>query len=290
MTSSKATTSTDQAPERPTYGGFQMPQTQTPYSYCERTPKKMENYKNYNDKRVVITGGSSGIGFATAKLLVAEGAHVLITGRTQATLDSAREQLGANAVAVQSDAASLPDIDALADRVKAEFGTLDALFVNAAVTRFLPFESVTEDVYDEQFASNTKGPYFTVQKLAPLLREGGGVVLTTSVANVLGIPMISAYAASKAALRSMTRSLARELLPQKIRVNAVSPGPIDTGTLDRSMPKEAAEQTKAQMTAENPMLRFGDPSEVAKAVVFLAFDATYTTGAELPVDGGGSQL
>jgi len=129
-----------------------------------------------------------------------------------------------------------------------------------------------------------------VQKLAPLLSVGSGVVLTTSVANVLGIPMISAYAASKAALRSMTRSLARELLPRKIRVNAVSPGPIDTGILDRSMPKEAAEQTKAQMTAANPMLRFGRPNEVAKALVFLAFDATYTTGAELAVDGGGSQL
>ena len=246
--------------------------------------------EQYDGKRVVITGGTSGIGLATAKLLADEGARVLITGRTQATLDSAREELGENAVAVQSDAASLPDIDALADRVKAEFGELDALFVNAGVTRFTPFESVSEKVFDEQLTVNAKGPYFTVQKLAPLLAEGSGVVLTTSVANVLGIPMISAYAASKAALRSMTRSLARELLPRKIRVNAVSPGPIDTGTLDRSLPEEAAEQTKAQMTADNPMLRFGDPSEVAKAVAFLAFDATYTTGAELAVDGGGSQL
>ncbi|MBB6670405.1 SDR family oxidoreductase [Cohnella nanjingensis] len=244
----------------------------------------------YAGKKVVITGGSSGFGFTTAKLLTDEGAHVLITGRTQATLDSAREQLGNNAVAVLSDAASLKDIDALADRVKAEFGTIDALFVNAGVTRFAPFEAVTEDVYDELLTINAKGPYFTVQKLAPLLSEGSGVVLTTSVVNVLGIPMISAYAASKAALRSMTRSMARELLPRKIRVNAVSPGPIDTGILERSMPKAAAEQTKAQMSQENPMLRVGDPLEVAKAVAFLAFDATYTTGAEFPVDGGGSQI
>ncbi|WP_208629558.1 SDR family oxidoreductase [Paenibacillus ferrarius] len=244
----------------------------------------------YAGKKVVITGGSSGFGFTTAKLLADEGARVLITGRTQATLDSAREQLGNNAVAVLSDAASLKDIDALADRVKAEFGKIDALFVNAGVTRFAPFEAVTEDVYDELLTINAKGPYFTVQKLAPLLSEGSGVVLTTSVVNVLGIPMISAYAASKAALRSMTRSMARELLPRKIRVNAVSPGPIDTGILEKSMPKDAAEQTKAQMSQENPMLRVGDPLEVAKAVAFLAFDATFTTGAEFPVDGGGSQI
>jgi NAD(P)-dependent dehydrogenase (short-subunit alcohol dehydrogenase family) len=244
----------------------------------------------YDGRSVVITGGSSGFGFTTAKLLVDGGARVLITGRGQAALDSARERLGDNAVAVRSDAASLSDIDALADRAKADFGVLDALFVNAGVTRFMPFEAMTEEVYDELFAINAKGAYFTVQKLVPLLREGSGVVLTTSVANVKGLPMISAYAAAKAALRSMTRSLARELLPRKIRVNAISPGPIDTGILEKALPKEAAEQTRAEMTANNPMLRFGDPGEIAKAVEFLAFDATYTTGAELAVDGGASQL
>ncbi len=244
----------------------------------------------YAGKKVVITGGSSGIGLVTAKLLADEGAQVLITGRTQDKLDSARETIGNNAVAVLSDAASLTDIDELADRVKAEFGAIDALFVNAGITRFIPFESMTEDVYDELFTINAKGPYFTVQKLTPLLKEGSGVVLTTSIANVVGIPMLNAYGASKAALRSMTRSLARELLPRKIRVNAVSPGPIDTGIMDKSMPKEAAEQTKAQMSQQIPMLRFGESFEVAKAVAFLAFDATYTTGAEIPVDGGGSQI
>ncbi|GAA2527470.1 glucose 1-dehydrogenase [Winogradskya humida] len=244
----------------------------------------------YDGKSVVITGGSSGFGRTTAKLLIDEGARVLITGRTRETLDEAREHLGDNAIVVRSDAASLPDIDALADRVKAEFGTVDALFVNAGITRFTPFEEMSEHVYDELFTVNTKGPYFTIQKLAPLLAPGSGVVLTTSVANVLGIPMISAYSATKAALRSMTRSLARELLPRQIRVNAVSPGPVDTGILDRAMPAEAAEQTKAQMRAQNPMLRFGEPAEVARAVLFLAFDATFTTGAELAVDGGGSQI
>lgn len=248
------------------------------------------NKGKFSGKNVVITGGSSGLGLATAKLLADEGARVLITGRTQAKLDSALENLGNNAVSLLSDAASLTDIDKLADRVKAEFGTIDALFVNAGVTRYVPFDSMPEEVYDELLTINAKGPYFTVQKLAPLLNAGSGVVLTTSITNALGIPMISAYSASKAALRSMTRSLARELLPRKIRVNAVSPGPIDTGILERSMPKEAAEQTEAQMKQQIPMLRFGDPVEVAKAVAFLAFEATYTTGAEFPVDGGGSQI
>ncbi|NJP91131.1 glucose 1-dehydrogenase [Nonomuraea sp. FMUSA5-5] len=244
----------------------------------------------YEGKKVVITGGSSGFGLATARLLAAGGARVLITGRNQDTLDAAREQLGGDAIAVRSDASSAPDIDALADRAKAAFGSIDALFANAGVNGFAPFEATSEELFDQLMAINAKGPYFTVQKLAPLLAEGSGVVLTTSVANVLGLPMLSAYAASKAALRSMTRGLARELLPRRIRVNAVSPGPIDSGILEKSMPREAAEQMKAQMAADNPMLRMGTPEEVARAVVFLAFEATYTTGAELTVDGGGSQL
>lgn len=244
----------------------------------------------YDDKKVVITGGSSGLGLVTAKLLVDEGARVLITGRTQDTLDAAAKELGGNAIAVRSDAASPSDRAQLADRVAAEFGSFDALYVNAGITSFMPFEEMTEQIYDEVLTVNAKAPYFTVQKLAPLLSPGSGIVFTTSVVNVMGMAMISAYSASKAALRSMTRSLARELLPQGIRVNAVSPGPIDTGILDRSLAPDAAEQFKAQMTAENPMLRFGASIEVARAVAFLAFDATYTTGAELPVDGGGSQL
>jgi NAD(P)-dependent dehydrogenase (short-subunit alcohol dehydrogenase family) len=244
----------------------------------------------YDGKTALITGGSSGLGLAAAGLLVAEGARVMITGRNQAALDSAAGQFGGNVIAVRSDAASLPDIDALADRVNAGFGSLDLVFVNAGLTRFLPFESMTEEVYDEVFAANTKGAYFTVQKLAPVMREGGSVVFTTAVANVKGLPMISAYAASKAALRSMTRSLARELAPRGIRVNAVTPGPIDTGILEKVMPKQAAEQAMAEMVQRNPMQRSGRADEVAKAVVFLAFDATYTTGSELAVDGGASQL
>ncbi|MFI7610835.1 SDR family oxidoreductase [Nonomuraea terrae] len=244
----------------------------------------------YSDKNVVITGGGSGMGFAMAKLLVDGGARVVISGRSQSTLDAARERLGKNVVAVRGDVASLPDLDALADQVKGELGTIDALFVNAGIAPLTPFESTTEEMYDELFTINVKGAYFTVQKLAPLLSTGAGVVLTTSIANVIGMPEISVYAAGKAALRSMARTLSRELLPRGIRVNAVSPGPIDTGILENTMSEEAAEQFKAQRAADNPMRRFGTPDEVARAAAFLAFDATYTTGAELVVDGGATQL
>jgi NAD(P)-dependent dehydrogenase (short-subunit alcohol dehydrogenase family) len=244
----------------------------------------------YDDKNTVITGGGNGIGFAMAKLLVDGGARVVITGRSQATLDAARKRLGKNAVDVQGDVASLSDLDALADRVKGELGTIDALFVNAGIAPLMPFESTTEEVFDELFAVNVKGAYFTVQKLAPLLGAGAGIVFTTSIANLVGIPETSVYAASKAALRSMARSLSRELLPRGVRVNAVSPGPIDTGILENTMTKEAAEQFKAQRVADNPMQRFGTPDEVARAAVFLAFEATYTAGAELVVDGGVTQL
>jgi NAD(P)-dependent dehydrogenase (short-subunit alcohol dehydrogenase family) len=239
----------------------------------------------YNGKTAVVIGGTNGIGLATAALLVACGARVLVTGRTASSLDRARQELGAGAIVVPSDASSLTDIDELADRVSAEFTSVDAVFVNAGIIHSVPFEQTPEAVYDEIMAVNTKGPYFIVQRLVPLLADGGAVVLSTSVANVEGVPGTSAYAASKAALRTM----ARELLPRNIRVNAVSPGPIDTGMLERSKPADIA-QTRRQLEAGNPMQRFGRSDEVARAMLFLAFDATFTTGAELPVDGGVSQL
>jgi NAD(P)-dependent dehydrogenase (short-subunit alcohol dehydrogenase family) len=243
----------------------------------------------YSDKNVVITGGGAGMGLALAKLLVDGGARVVITGRSQATVDAARE-LGENAVAVRGDVAALSDLDALADRVEAELGTIEALFVNAGIAGTTPFGATTEEMYDELFAVNVKGAFFTVQKLAPLLSTGAGVVLTTSVANAIGMLDTSVYAAGKAALRSMARSFSRELLPRGIRVNAVSPGPIDTGILEKTMTEEAAERFKAQVVADNPMQRFGTVDEFARAAAFLAFDATYTTGAEFTVDGGRTQL
>jgi NAD(P)-dependent dehydrogenase (short-subunit alcohol dehydrogenase family) len=244
----------------------------------------------YDGKTVVITGGTSGFGLATAEYLLQAGARVLVTGHTKETLDAARAKLGGGAIVVDSDAASLSDIEALANRVKAEFGTLDMLYANTGISRYVAFEDMPEAVYDQVLAVNAKGPYFTVQKLAPLMAEGSGVVLTTAVVDVKGLPLLSAYSASKAALRSMTRTLARELLPRGIRVNAVSPGPIDTGALSKWVPAEAVEPITAEVIERNPMKRLGRPDEIVRAVVFLAFEASYTTGAEFPVDGGTSQL
>ncbi len=228
---------------------------------------------------------------AYPKMLVDGGAHVLVTGRSQASLDSANKALGKSAVVVSSDARSLTDIDALASRAKAEFDTFDLLFVNAGFGLFASLEHTSEATYDEMFNLNAKGPFFAVQKLAPLITSGGSVVLTTSVANVKDMPMIAAYAGAKAALRSFARVFAAELLPRGIRVNAVSPGPTDTPIIGKAFPdKDMAAQLTGQMREANPMKRFGTAEEVAKAVLFLAFDATFTTGAELPVDGGWSQL
>lgn len=243
----------------------------------------------YDGKNVVITGGSSGLGLATARYLVAHGARVLVTGRHQDTLDEAARQLGDRGIVVRSDTSSLAATDELADRVRQDFGTIDALVVNAGIGSFDKFFDVTEHVFDEVFAINTKGPFFTVQKLAPMMTAGSGVVLTTSIANQTGWDALSVYSASKAALRSMARTLSKELLPNGIRVNAISPGSIDTGKLEKEAPNKAA-QLKAEFQASSPMQRWGHPDEFAPAVAFLAFDATYVAGVELVVDGGESQL
>jgi NAD(P)-dependent dehydrogenase (short-subunit alcohol dehydrogenase family) len=247
--------------------------------------------ERYEGKKVVIIGGTSGMGLATAKMLLDGGARVLVTGRSQAGLESAQKELGNGAIVVSSDARSLTDIDALVSRVKAEFDTFDLLFVNAGFSIRAPLESMTGAVYDEMFNLNAKGPVFAVQKLAPLINRGSSIVFTTSIANVKGMPGNAAYGAAKAALRSFARTLATELLPREIRVNAVTPGPIDTPILGKMFPdKDAAAQLRETMIGMVPMKRWGTSEEIAKAVLFLAFDATFTTGAELPVDGGWSQL
>jgi NAD(P)-dependent dehydrogenase (short-subunit alcohol dehydrogenase family) len=247
--------------------------------------------ERYVGKKVVIIGGTSGIGLATAKMLVNGGARVLVTGRSQGGLDSAQTELGDGARVVSSDAGKLADIDTLATRTKAEFGTFNLLFINAGVGLFAPFEHTSEAMYDEMFNVNAKGSFFAVQKLAPLIDRGGAVVLTTAISNVKGMPMLVAAGATKAALRSLARGFAAELLPREIRVNAVSPGPTDTPSWGKSFPdKDMAARLTGQMSEANPMKRLGTADEVAKAVLFLAFDATFTTGAELPVDGGQSQL
>jgi NAD(P)-dependent dehydrogenase (short-subunit alcohol dehydrogenase family) len=245
--------------------------------------------ERYKDKKAVIIGGTSGMGLATAKTLLDGGARVVVTGRSKAGLETAQQELGKGAVVVSSDARSLSDIDALAAKVKAEFDTFDLLFVNAGYSTRAPLESLTEAIFDDMSNVNAKGPLFTVQKLAPLINRGGSIVFTTSIANVKGMSGQLAYGAAKAAMRSFTRTLAAELIPREIRVNAVSPGPTDTPIIEKSFPGMAA-QIKEQMKSMVPMKRWGTSEEIAKAVLFLAFDATFTTGAELPVDGGWSQL
>jgi NAD(P)-dependent dehydrogenase (short-subunit alcohol dehydrogenase family) len=247
--------------------------------------------KRYEGKTVVIIGGTSGMGLATAKMLLDGGARVLVTGRSKEGVESAEKELGNDAIVVSSDARSLTEIDALASRVKSEYDTFDLLFVNAGFSIPTPLDNVTEAIYDEMFNLNSKGPFFAVQKLAPLINRGGAVVLTTSVANVKGLPGQSTYGAAKAALRSLARTLATELVAREIRVNAVTPGPIDTPILDKVFPdKNVVAQVKEKTIGMIPMKRFGTSEEIAKAVLFLGFDATFTTGSEFPVDGGWSQL
>lgn len=245
----------------------------------------------YAGKKAVVTGGTSGIGLATAKHLIQEGARVLVTGRSAKWIEVARKELGDGAIVVASDTSSLADIDALAGRIEETFGKFDLLFVNAGIAQFAPLGTVTESFYDNILSVNTKGAFFTVQRLAPLLVDGGSVVLNTSVVDELGLANTSVYAASKAALRSLGRTLATELLPRGIRVNSVSPGPIVTPILDKNgfSPEDKAGFVE-RTTSTNPMKRMGNADEVARAVLFLGFDATYTTGAEVPVDGGMTQL
>ncbi|MFO0624809.1 MAG: SDR family oxidoreductase [Polyangiales bacterium] len=249
------------------------------------------NMGEYSNKTAVITGGSTGIGLATAQRFIAGGGRVIVTGRNGDALAAAQRALGASAITLRSDTARLEDIDALAARVRAEFGEVDFVFVNAGVAVFAPLDAVTADFYDHLFSVNARGAFFTVQRLAPLVKRGGSFVLNTSIVDEMGMGTTSVYAATKAALRSYARTLATELLPAGVRVNAVSPGPIETpiyGKLGLNDAQRAG--FEAQMREQNPMRRFGASDEVAAAALFLAFGATYTTGAELPVDGGLSQL
>ncbi|EKF21527.1 short chain dehydrogenase family protein [Mycolicibacterium hassiacum DSM 44199] len=243
---------------------------------------------DYAGKRVVITGGTSGIGLAAARVLVDGRARVLVTGRTPSSLETARAALGPDPVVLAADAVT--GIDALAERAAAEFGAVDLLVLNAGIAPTGTIEDTDPRTYDEVFAVNTRAPFFTLQRFLPLMPSGSAVVLTTSVSNAKGIATTSVYSATKAALRSMTRTFARELIDRGIRVNAVSPGPIDTGILERTMPAAEARAFLEQGAATNPMGRFGEPEEVARAILYLGFDATYTTGTELVVDGGASDL
>jgi len=243
-------------------------------------------------KTALITGGNSGIGLAAARLFLDHGARVAITGRDPETLVQTRESLGQDVLAVQSDAGKLADIDELMNAVQQRFGRLDVLFVNAASGNPAPFEHTTESQFDQMAAISFKGVFFAVQKALPLLAPGSCVIVTTSIANQVGAPGFSAYAACKAASRSLVQTLALELADRGIRVNAISPGPTDTPGFGRwDVPREFVEAARADLTRRSPMKRFATPDEVAKAALFLASDdSSYIVGTELVVDGGMSLL
>ncbi|MCK9684981.1 SDR family NAD(P)-dependent oxidoreductase [Scleromatobacter humisilvae] len=248
--------------------------------------------KNLEGKIAIVTGGSSGIGLATAKRFVDEGAHVVITGRREKELKEAAAVIGKNVTTVVGDVSRLDDLDRLYAVVKEKHGHIDILFANAGAGTIAPLAAATEAHFDQTFDVNVKGMFFTVQKALPLFKDGGSIILNSSVSNVLGLPGFTAYAASKAAVRNFARGWALELKDRKIRVNCMSPGAIDTPALATTtgLTAEQAEQAVAQFTSQIPMGRRGMPNEIASAVVFLASDeSSYITGIDLPVDGGMAQ-
>ncbi|MEV6028469.1 glucose 1-dehydrogenase [Streptomyces sp. NPDC052036] len=236
-------------------------------------------------KVAVITGGTAGIGLATAKLFVEEGAYVFITGRRQKQLDDAVKEIGGTVSGVQGDVAELADLDRLYETVKA-MGRIDIVIANAGLGEFASLEDAAEKHFDKIFNINVKGAFFTVQKALPLLNEGASIILTGSVASVKGTPAFSVYGASKAAIRSFVRGWTVELKDRRIRSNVLSPGPIET-PLIAMQPQDAI----AKIASTIPMGRMGKPDEVAKAALFLASDdSSFVTGIELFVDGGRAQI
>jgi NAD(P)-dependent dehydrogenase (short-subunit alcohol dehydrogenase family) len=245
-------------------------------------------------KIAVITGGNSGIGLATAKRFVSESAYVFITGRRQKELDVALSEIGKNVVGIQGDVSNLEDLDRLYNTVKDQKGHLDILFANAGIAQFAPLGDISEEHYDNIFRINVKGVLFTVQKALPLFHDGGGgsIILNASIGSSKGVQESSVYSATKAALRSFARTWTVDLRHRKIRVNAISPGPIDTPIFSNLLQnEEQSEQFKKNIVNTVPMGRMGSPDEVAKAVSFLASDdSSYITGIELFVDGGLAQI
>ena len=248
--------------------------------------------QRFKDKVAVVTGGNSGIGLATARAFLREGAKVAITGRSDATLKAAQKELGPDVLAIRSDASRISEIVSAMDKIKERFGRIDALFVNAGIGKFIPFEEVTEAFFDETMATNLKGLFFTVQKAVPLLTRGSAVVLNASINAHLGMPGSTVYGASKAAIVNLAKTLSADLLARGVRVNVVSPGPVATPILDRmGFPEEQTRQIRDQITARVPLKRFGQPDEIAAAVLYLSSsESSFVVGTELVVDGGMIQL
>jgi NAD(P)-dependent dehydrogenase (short-subunit alcohol dehydrogenase family) len=243
-------------------------------------------------KVALVTGGTSGIGLATAKEFVNEGAFVFITGRRGSELAAAVKEVGRHVTGVQGDVSNLGDLDRLFEQIKREKGTLEIVFANAGVARYAPFGEITEDFYDSIFNVNVKGLLFTVQKALPLMPDGASIILNASIVASKGFSANSVYSATKAAVRSFARTWTTDLKARHIRVNAVSPGSIDTPGLNDLLASSETGQQRAKMIASAvPLGRFGRPSEIAKAVVFLASDdSSYISGTELFVDGGLAQV
>jgi NAD(P)-dependent dehydrogenase (short-subunit alcohol dehydrogenase family) len=248
--------------------------------------------RKLDGKVAVITGGNSGMGLATAQRFAREGAHVYVTGRRQAELDAAARAIGENVTAVQGDVSKLTDLDRLYAAVKKQHGRVDIVFANAGVGELVPVQQVTEEHYEKLFGVNVKGLLFTVQKALPLMPDGGSVILNASIAASRGMPAFSIYSATKAAVRSFARTWTMDLKDRKIRVNVISPGPIDTPILDGlGTTKEEVDKYKAQFATAVPLGRLGTSDEIAKAALFLASDdSSYITGIELFVDGGMAQV
>lgn len=243
-------------------------------------------------KVAVVTGGNSGIGLAIAREFTEQGADVVVFGRNPETLDEAVQSIGNGTLGVQGDVTRLDDLDRLYQETVARFGKIDILVVNAGIAKPAPLDLTDEALFDLTSDINFKGAFFTVQKAVPHLNDGASIILVTSAGNVKGLPNFSVYVATKAAVRSLARSFSAELLPRGIRVNALSPGPIETPIFGRmGLPEEAIEGIAAKMTEMLPIKRFGKPEEMAKAALFLASsDSSYVVGAELVADGGMSQL
>jgi NAD(P)-dependent dehydrogenase (short-subunit alcohol dehydrogenase family) len=243
-------------------------------------------------KIALITGGNSGIGLATANRFVSEGAYVFITGRRDSELAAAVKEIGHDVTGVQGDVSNLSDLDRLFAQIKQEKGRLDIVFANAGIAKYARFGKITEEFYDSIFDINVKGVLFTVQKALPLMPDGASIILNASIVASKGLLENSVYSATKAAIRSFARTWTTDLKDRCIRVNAVSPGAIDTpGLSDLLASSDAGEQRKKMISSSVPLGRFGTPDEIAKAVVFLASDdSSYVTGTELFVDGGFAQV